>query len=207
MNPFRSVYFLLLLAGPGHLSAQEIKFIDLASLSQRTNLRNPPALPADCKEGNCLGGGSGGGSVVDGAPDRRDPHALGISDLQPSDESVAFNYFSLALTVRGEAEPQGPPVSSIGFVELFGAPDHPESMMVLQPGEWIRVRANVKLLTWPSTPVSARFQGDFQLRRNTFHPHAGGQFVEAKNLYPNTTPTPFVAVRLLPHDGSDPPKQ
>jgi hypothetical protein len=235
MNPFRSVYFLLLFAWPCHLSAQEIKFIDLASLSQRTNLRNPPAPAADCKEGNCLGGGSGGGSGVDGAPDRRDPHALGIyllrvtptdinpaepfqvefkilntgtapmelpvaphlSDLQPSNESVAFNYFSLALAVRGEAEPQGPPVSSIGFVELFGAPDHPESMMVLQPGEWIRVTANVKLLTWPSTPVSARFQGDFWLRRNKFHPHGGGQFIEAKNLYPNTTPTPFVAVRLL----------
>jgi hypothetical protein len=76
----------------------------------------------------------------DGAPDQRDPHALGIylmrvtptdinaaepfqvefkilntgtapielpvsphlSDLQPSDESVAFNYSSLALVVRGD---------------------------------------------------------------------------------------------------------
>jgi hypothetical protein len=55
------------------------------------------------------------------------PH---LSDLQPSDVSLAFNYFSLALVVRGDAEPDGPPVSSIGFVELFGAPDHAESMMV-----------------------------------------------------------------------------
>lgn len=244
-SPFRRVYFLLLFAWPGHVKAQEIKFIDLTSLSQRTNLRNPPPPPADCKKGNCLGGGSGGGSVGDGAADRRDPHALGIyllrvtptdinpaepfqvefkvlntgtaplelpiaphlSDLQPSDESVAFNYFSLALAVRGEAEPEGPPVSSIGFVELFGAPDHAESMIVFQPGEWIRVRANVKLLSWPSAPVAARFQGGFWLRRNTFHSHAGGQFIEANNLYPNNTPTPSVAVRLLPDDGSNPPKQ
>ena len=245
MSPFRSVYFLLLFAWPGHVKAQEIKFIDLTSLSQRTNLRNPPAPPADCMKGNCLGGGSGGGSVGDGAPDRRDPHALGIyllrvsptdinpaepfqvefkvlntgsalmelpvsphlSDLQPSDESVAFNYFSLALVVRGEAEPEGPPVSSVGFVELFGTHDHAESMLVLRPGEWIRVIANVKLLTSPSEPVAVRFQGDFWLRRNTFHPHPGGQFIEANNLYPNNTPTPSVAVRLLSHHESDPPKQ
>jgi len=30
------------------------------------------------------------------------------------------------------------------------------------------------------------------------HLRPGGQFIEARNLYPNETPTPFVAVRLLP---------
>ena len=109
--------------------------------------------------------------------------------------------------MRGEAEPDGPPVNSVGFVELFGAPDPAETMMMLRPGEWIRVSANVKLLTSPSEPVSVRFQGEFWLRRNTFHPHAGGQFIEAHNLYPNSTPTPFVAVRLLPHGGRDVPKR
>jgi hypothetical protein len=89
------------------------------------------------------------------------PVAPHLSDLQPNDESVAFNYFSVALVVRGEAEPQGAPVDSIGFVELFGSPDRAESMMVLRPGEWIRVTANVKLLKCPSAPVSARFRGDF----------------------------------------------
>ncbi len=239
--PSRKLFLMLLLAWPCLLKAQEIKYIDLTTVRQRTVLRHPPA--PDCNAGLC--GGSGGGSVGDGAPDRRDPHALGIyllrvtptdinaaepfqvefkilntglapielpvsphlSDLQPNDESVAFNYFSLALVVQGEAEPQGPPVDSIGFVELFGSPDHAESMMVLRPGEWIRVSANVKLLKFPSAPVSARFRGDFWLRRNTFHPHPGGQFIEANNLYPNTTLTSFVAVRLLPPAGSDMPKQ
>ena len=243
--PFRKVFLFLLLALPCLLKAQEIKYIDLTAIRQRTELRHPPAPQSDCREGaSCLGGG-GGSSLGDGAPDRRDPHALGVylmrvtptdinaaepfqvefrilntgtapielpvsphlSDLQPNDESVAFNYSSVALFVRGEAEPQGPPVDSIGFVELFGSPDHAESMMALRPGEWIRVSANVKLLKCPSVPVSARFRGDFWLRRNTFHPHPGGQFIEANNLYPNTTPTPFVAVRLFPPTGSDLPKQ
>jgi hypothetical protein len=132
------------------------------------------------------------------------PH---LCDLQPSDESVAFDYFSLALVARGEVEPQGSTAPFVGFVELFGSSDHPESMTVVQPGEWIRVIANVKLklLAPPSKPVSARLWGDFWLRKNTFHPHPGGQFTEARNLYPNTTPTPFMPVRLLANASSNEP--
>jgi hypothetical protein len=123
------------------------------------------------------------------------PH---LSDLQPTDETVDFDYFSLGLVVRAVGESQGPAVNSGGSVELYGSPDHPETMMRLLPGEWIRVSANVKLLESPPEPVSARFQGGFCLRKNTFRPHPGGQSSEAHNLYPNDTPTPFVTVRLVP---------
>lgn len=244
--PSRNLFLLALLALPGVLRAQEVKYIDLAGVRQRTELRNPPAPQSECGEGRgCLGGGSGGIIMGDGAPDRRDPHALGIylmrvtptdinaaepfqvefkilntgtapielpisphlSDLQPSDESLTFNYFSLALAVRGMADPQGAPVDSVGRVELYGSPDHPESMMVLRPGEWIRVNANVKLLKCPPAPVSARFRGEFWSRKNTFRPQPGGQFTEVNNLYSNATPTPFVAVWLFPPAASDRPKQ
>lgn len=186
-----------------------------------------------------------GVSVGDGAPDVRDPHALGVyllrvtptdinpaepfeaefkvlntgvapievpvsphlSDLQPSDESVAFSYLSLALVVRGEGEPQGPDLSTIGFVELYGSTDDSGSILVLKPGEWIRVRASMKLHTRPLEPVSALFRGDFWLRKNTFHPQPGGEFTEIDNLYPNTTPTPSIAVHLLGPGRSEQPKQ
>lgn len=246
MLSFRSLFPFLVLVWPGLLVAQEVKYIDIYGVRPRTELRHPPALQSDCKEGaHCLGGGFGGASVADGAPDRRDPHALGIyllqvsptdinpaepfqvefkilntgtasielpvsphlSDLQPNDESVAFSYFSLALVVRGECESQSSGSSCMGFVQLYGSPDHPESMMVLQPGEWIRVNAHVLLNAWPSEPVSTRFRGDFWLRKNTFYPHPGGQFLETRNLYPNATPTPYVPVRLLPPAGSEKPKQ
>lgn len=246
MRSIRRTLLFLLLAWSVLLKAQEIKYIDLSLIQQRTELRHPPAPPADCKEGSgCIGGGSGGGSVGDGAPDLRDPHALGVyllsvtptdinpaepfeavfkvlntgvapievpisphlSDLQPSDESVAFSYLSLALVVRGESEPQRPDVSTIGFVELYGSTDHDGSILVLKPGEWIRVRANVKLHKWPLEPVSALFRGDFWLRRNTFHPHPGGEFTETHNLYPNTTPTPSIAVHLLGQGRSERPRQ
>ena len=215
--------------------AQEVKFIDLSSLTQRTVLRHPPALASPCTDGHCVGGGTSSVSIADGGPDRRDPHALGIyllriaptdidpaqpfevefqvrntgtvpleipdsphlSDLQPADEGVAFSYFSLALVVEGEGEPQGPKDRCMGFVELYGSPEHVETMMELKPGEWIRVRANVNLRSWPPEPVAALFRGNFWLRRNTFRAQPGGESREIHNLYPNATSTPAIPVRLV----------
>jgi hypothetical protein len=125
------------------------------------------------------------------------PVSLHLSDLQPSDDSISFSYFSLALAVRGEGKSQRPDTFCMGFVELYGSPEHPESMIALRPEEWIRVTANVRLNTWPVEPVETRFRGDFWLRRNTFRPEQGGESREAVNLYPNATRTPYVPVRLI----------
>ena len=56
------------------LNAQEVKYIDVSAVSQRTELRHPPAPP--CENGVC--GGYSGSGVADGAPDVRDPHAIGV---------------------------------------------------------------------------------------------------------------------------------
>jgi hypothetical protein len=160
-----NVVLILVVAWPGFLRAQEIKYIDISNVHQRTELRYPPAPQSDCKSGT-LCGGYGSSGVGDGAPDQRDPHALGIyllrvtptdinpveplqvefkilntgtapieipvsphlSDLQPNDESVAFSYFSITLVVRGERDVQRPDGACFGFVELYGSPDHPESI-------------------------------------------------------------------------------
>jgi hypothetical protein len=223
----RILRILLLVATSAPLNAQEIRYIDLTVVQQRTELRYPPAPPAQCEKGeSCVVGRSVGGSIGDGAPDRRDPHALGIyllrvnptdinpaksfeaefrvvntglapidipvsphlSDLQPGDASLAFSYFSLALVAKVASEPERPDVYSLGFVELYGAPDHDGTIIVLKPGEWIRVKANVKLMSPPPEPGSARSHAEFWLRKNTFHPHPGGSFTETQNLYPNVTP-------------------
>jgi hypothetical protein len=71
--------FLLLLANSSLLEAQEVRVVDLLNVNQRTELRLPSA-PSDCIPGEpCIGGGVGGGSVADGAPDPRDPRALGVA--------------------------------------------------------------------------------------------------------------------------------
>ena len=170
--------------------------------------------------------------VADGAPDRRDPRALGVyllrvvptdidplqpfeaefrvlntgvapieipvsanlSDLQPGDESAVFSYFSLALVVQIDGRQSGTP--AVGFIELYGAADHEGTLLVLKPGEWIRVRSKVKLQHRPALG-STRARGEFWLRRNTFHPHPGGGFTNMENLYPNVTPTPWIDIRLV----------
>ena len=232
MTGSRPISLLLLLACSALLRAQEVKSLDISDVQQRTTLRHPPAPQPECETGkSCIGGGYGGVSIADGAPDRRDPRALGLyllrvsprdidpsepfeaefrvlntgiapievpvsphlSDLQSSDESAAFIYFSLALVVQVEGPQRGTP--SVGFVQLYGTADHEGTMLMLKPGEWIRVRAKVKLQNWPSL-ASIRVRGEFWLRRNTFQPHPGGGFTSVENQYPNVTPTPWIDIRL-----------
>jgi hypothetical protein len=85
MTLVRCVRALLVFSCPILLNAQQVKSIDLSVVSQRTELRHPPAPPCD----NSLCGGYGGASVGDGAPDRRDPHALGVYLLSVSPEAIA----------------------------------------------------------------------------------------------------------------------
>jgi hypothetical protein len=248
MVAFRVCSLLLLLATPLFVRGQEIKYVDLTVVEQRTALRHPPAPPPQCDEdGRCTSGGFGGSGVGDGAPDRRDPHALAVSlvsvgvteidpaqpfeaefrvlnsgrapidipvsphlsDLQPPDESSPFTYFSLAVTITVEREPRESDRGSIGFVQLYGSPDRDGTMVTLKPGEWIRVKANVSLQLRPpiSEPTSVLFRGGFWLRKNTFTPHPGGEFTDAQNLYPNTSPTEPLRVQLTPAPRSDDAKR
>jgi hypothetical protein len=226
--------FLLLLANSSLLEAQEVRVVDLLNVNQRTELRLPSA-PSDCIPGEpCIGGGVGGGSVADGAPDPRDPRALGValdrvtptditldtfeaefrllntglapinvpvwphlSDLQPFLESQPFSYLSLALEVRlsgtGPAQAFG-----VGWVELYGSAEREDTIITLKPGEWVRVKAKVKLHTWPTKPLEAQLRGDFWFRDNVFKPQLGGGFTEAVNVYPNRTLFPAVPVHFSP---------
>src|SRR5262249_32454511 len=182
----------------------------------------------------CMGGGIGGVGVGDGAPDARDPRALGIvldrvtptdisldaveaefrvvntglvpidipvsphlSDLQPPDEWAPFSYCSLALLVRLAAV-QPVEALGIGWVELYGSAKHQDTLLTVKPGQWLRVKAKVKLHTWPSQPVEAQLTADFRLRENTFTPQNGGGFTDIMNLYPNRITFPGVHVHFSP---------
>lgn len=190
----------LLLVCSGLLQAQEIKFIDLSSVQQRTALRFPPAQP-DCVPNQGCGEEAtevealltATGLVPIDLP--VSPH---LSDLQPADEWQTFQYLSLALEVRLSATE---PVQALGlgYVELYGSVEHEDTMVTLKPGQWIRVKANLKLHTWPSEPVEAQLRGDFWIHKNVYKPHEGGAFTEAVNDYPNhTTLAPTVTVRFSP---------
>ncbi len=234
-----NLFALVLLISSLSVSAQEVKFINLVGLTQRTELRHPPAPPSNCEAGKPCVGGWGSVGIGDGAADRRDPHALGVdlvyvslaeingdepfeaefrvvntglapielpvsphlSDLQPSDESLEFSYYSISLLAQAHTDSHSW-LPYQGSIELYGSPDHDDTMLTLKPGQWIRVRANMKLRSWPSKPLSAELAGTFSLRTNTFLPHPGGDSVQIDNLYPNATPTPPIPVHLLPAPAS-----
>jgi len=215
---------LFWLACSALLQAQEIRFIDLSDVQQRTALRSPPAEEASCVPNQgCVTGGYGGVSVADGVTDPRDPRALGValdsvvptditldpfeaefrimntglvsidlplsphlSNLQPADERQPFQYLSLALEVRLSATA---PVHALGlaYTELYGSVEREGTMLTLKPGQWIRVKAKLKLHTWPSQPLEAQLRGDFWFHKNAYKPHEGGGFTEIVNDYPNHT--------------------
>jgi hypothetical protein len=85
-------------------------------------------------------------------------------------------------------------VGGNGYIAPYGSSEHEGSMLELRPGESIRVKANMKLHTWPLKPAFARFRGEFWLRRNVFHPKPGED--SPKRKIPNETPTPSIAVHL-----------
>jgi len=223
---------------PAILQAQEVRYIDLTGVLQKTDLRRPPVPPPDCKAGvPCGMSGYFGLSISDGAPDPKDPSKLTVqilsvvpdridplqpievefrvlnsglvplelpawphlSDLQPPDELQSFSYMSLALAVNVIAgDAQTPIAGATGYVELYGSAGDARTMLVLSPGEWIRVRANVKFTSAPHEMSPAWLKGTFWLRTNTFYPRPGGEFTDRRNLYPNAGTAPPLPVQILP---------
>jgi len=220
----RAAAFAVLLCCPV-LGAQEVRYIDLTAVEQRTELRYPPGPPAAPSHSGLSGSvfsGGGIGTGADGAPDFRDPRAVGVylthrtesqidpsqsfqvefklvntgtapievpvsphlSDLQPPDASVSFKYLTLQLIINVVENPRPD-----AYVQLYGRPDHEGTMVTLQPGEWIRVTANVKLSATPAPLERGRLCARFALQRISYYPHPGGSVIEAAGLYPNATPT------------------
>ena len=126
------------------------------------------------------------------------PISLELTDLQPPGGLRNFDYVSFALRVRLYAP--GPPTAyGIGWVELYGSAEHPDTILALEPGHWIRVKAKVKLHTWPSQPVDARLQGDFRMHKNVFRPEEHGGLIDSLDLCPNrNTPPNTVAAHFSP---------
>jgi hypothetical protein len=210
---------LLLLSVP--LMAQQVKFIDLTTTAQRVELRFPPALPSQM---GGFGGMSIADCGVDARDPRsltvslesviprsadlqrpieaefkvlnsgRVPLELPVSphlaDLQPKDAAESFRYKSLALSVTPTEDR-----SSIGFVELYGNRDVAGSMMVLNPGEWLRVEANVKFSAKPLPSGLLHVQGGYWLTLVTFHPHPGGQSTSREGICLKTESTSPIPLR------------
>src|ERR1700744_1290748 len=65
---------VLVVMGPLTGFAQEVAFVDLTGVTQRTQIRYPAPPPS--KEGHGVGGGFGGAGIACGASDPKDKRAL-----------------------------------------------------------------------------------------------------------------------------------
>lgn len=111
------------------------------------------------------------------------------ADLQPADASAPFTYLSLALAVRVRDVPD-----SIAYVELYGAADHNGTTRVLRPGEWIRIKANIRLKPQPACTSMTLMPG-FWMRSNSLRATAEGIDERADNICGiHETPTTPVTV-------------
>jgi hypothetical protein len=131
------------------------------------------------------------------------PISPDLTDLQPPGRLQAFDYLSLALRIS--LDTVGPPQAfGLGWVELYGSAKHPNTILALEPGHWIRVIAKVKMHTWPSQPVDALLRGDFSMHRNVFRPEDHGGVIDSLNLCPNHAILPdSVQVHFSPiHSGA-----
>lgn len=121
------------------------------------------------------------------------PH---LADLQPADETARFSYSNLyiALVLRTGDDAIYVPAAT----ELYGNPEHPGTLLSLQPGEWVRLRLRTAL----AVPVAKIKDDDLWsanvtsgLRSETFVPHIkyGGFSTDIANLYPRQlSGAPFV---------------
>lgn len=111
---------------------------------------------------------------------------------------MTFEYQSIEFRLslgNGDSEAHG--VDSGASVQLYGNVDHEGTILVLKPGEWIRVKTKVLLHKWPSVD-SVRMEASLLLRRITYVPHPGGSFEKIEIVNSNQTPTPWSdSIRLI----------
>jgi hypothetical protein len=155
----------------GNLQAQEVAFLDLRQGAPRTEFRRPAPLAErnEIHGGSNATYGCQDFSKPAGSLrttllrlDRSQYHAndspefdvkienIGnqsvqipisphVADLQPQDPNQKFGYeeTSVVLWIGGTGWDQS---TSVG-TNLYGRDDHPETMLTLSPGEWVRISA------------------------------------------------------------------
>jgi hypothetical protein len=204
------------------LLAQQVQFIDLTVTPQRVELRHPPASP---NQNGGYSGGSIGDCGADARDPRsltvavqnvivresddpkrpfevefkvlntgqtpmRLPISPHLSELQPDDASATFTYISLALAISPIEDR-----SSIGYVELYGKAERANTLITLNPGQWLRVEANVEFNLKLPPAGTINLESGYWLRNVTFHPHPGGFTTSVLNVCVNRQrPTPTFQV-------------
>jgi hypothetical protein len=77
------------------------------------------------------------------------PFSPHLTDLQPKNPAQKFAYFALVIELR-IASGERWSTNAGGGVILYGSNDHPNTMLTLKPGEWVRVIGKGHLIEFTS---------------------------------------------------------
>jgi hypothetical protein len=95
------------------------------------------------------------------------PWDLSPANIEPADSHASYRYQTAAIVLSAKLEGHRPVIMEDSTV-LFGAPSISSTMIKLQPGEWVRVKAKTRALssnpndTWPPEDLVSK-QPDGQL--------------------------------------------
>jgi hypothetical protein len=93
------------------------------------------------------------------APFKLPIHAS-LKDLQSKDPSARLEYYSLRLPLEAGVQGGG---LLIGWFELYGSRAQPDTLLILKPGEWIRVKGDLVVLRSFATDQTVTASTDFWL--------------------------------------------
>jgi hypothetical protein len=124
------------------------------------------------------------------------PH---LADLQPADDSKAFDSLELDLNLDIKRDPIA---ITLPLTILYGSKETANTVVELHPGEWVRLRSSVKLVVYEAfrkhvneePGVAWQATARFGYRHDSFHPSPGGSFTSIANDYPRN---PLGSPRLL----------
>lgn len=221
LHPVVIVLALLILNLPA--VAQEVKAIDLTTISQRKQLRFPPE--PHMRQGVGSVGAMGVGS--DCGLDARDPRSLSVNLVSAVARSgdpkrpfeVVFKVLntgsvSLQLPVYPHLSDLQPDDASkefsysalsltvspsgnrdeIGRVELYGKRDVPETVVSIRPNEWLLVKAAISLSRSANTSDAFGLVPGFELEEDTFHTSPNGSASSAQKVCIKFRPSEAVPV-------------
>jgi hypothetical protein len=88
-----------------------------------------------------------------------------LTELQPRDPATRFEYYSLRLPLETRVPGSG---LLLGWLELYGSLSRPDTLLILKPGEWIRVRGDIVVQRSHERDQVATALTDFWLSKNVF---------------------------------------
>jgi hypothetical protein len=126
------------------------------------------------------------------------PH---LADLQPANETQRFHYSSFAIVVSLRSPAENSRLEIMETAKLYGVAERPSTLVLLKPGEWLRLRIKTRLAAYPEKLKSNTeywVNASPQLRSETFIPNVkyGGYGTDIASEYPRRLSGPDMMLRI-----------